>query len=231
MSEMFTGNSLTLTITDGIANLRFDNQSESVNKFDAATNAEFTQVVDLLEKNSETIDGLIVTSGKKVFIAGADITEFVAHFERPADEIETWLLDINHTFNRFEDLPFPKVSAINGAALGGGCEMTLVCEYRVMGQSAQIGLPETKLGIFPGFGGSVRAPRVIGVDNALELIATGNPLKPADALKVGLVDAVVADEQVEASARDLVQKCIKGELDWQAKRAEKLEPIKLNATE
>ncbi|MDO4441515.1 MAG: fatty acid oxidation complex subunit alpha FadB [Moraxella sp.] len=228
---MFTGNSLTLTITDGIANLRFDNQSESVNKFDAATNAEFTQVVDLLEKNSETIDGLIVTSGKKVFIAGADITEFVAHFERPADEIETWLLDINHTFNRFEDLPFPKVSAINGAALGGGCEMTLVCEYRVMGQSAQIGLPETKLGIFPGFGGSVRAPRVIGVDNALELIATGNPLKPADALKVGLVDAVVADERVEASARDLVQKCIKGELDWQAKRAEKLEPIKLNTTE
>lgn len=100
-----------------------------------------------------------------------------------------------------------------------------------MGQSGQVGFPETKLGIFPGFGGSVRAPRIIGVDNALELIATGNSLRPADALKVGLADAVVADDILEQSAIDLVRKCISGEIDWQTKRAEKLEPVKLNATE
>lgn len=230
MTEIFKGNSLTLTLVNGIANLCFDNQSQSVNKFDAKTNAEFTQVVELLEGRDD-IQGLVVTSGKKVFIAGADITEFVGHFQRSAGEIESWLLDINRTFNRFEDLPFPKVCAINGAALGGGCEMTLVCEYRVIGASGQVGFPETKLGIFPGFGGSVRAPRIIGVDNALELIAKGNALKPADAIKAGLVDAVVSDEYLEQSAQDLVKKCIQGELDWQAKRAEKLEPVKLNATE
>lgn len=228
---IYSGKSIQVSRLDGdIVKFHFNNESESVNKFDQATNAEFKEAVTALEQDT-SIKGLIVTSGKKVFIAGADITEFVGYFKKPQEELENWLLDINSVFNRFEDLPFPKVSAINGVALGGGCEMTLVCEYRVMGQSAQIGLPETKLGIFPGFGGSVRTPRIIGIDNALELIATGNPLKPNDALKVGLVDAVVADENVEQSALDLVKKCINGELDWQAKRAEKLEPVKLNKTE
>lgn len=228
---IYQGKSIQVSRLDGdIVKFHFNNENESVNKFDQATNAEFKEVVIALE-NDSTIKGAIVTSGKKVFIAGADITEFVSYFKRPQDELETWLLDINDTFNRFEDLPFPKVCAINGAALGGGCEMTLVCEYRIMGQSGQVGFPETKLGIFPGFGGSVRAPRIIGVDNALELIATGNSLRPADALKVGLVDAVVADDILEQSAIDLVHKCISGEIDWQAKRAEKLESVKLNKTE
>ncbi|UNU72615.1 fatty acid oxidation complex subunit alpha FadB [Moraxella nasovis] len=212
--------------TAGIAKMHFNAEDESVNKFDKSTNDEFRQAVIALE-NAKNIKGLIVTSGKKVFIAGADITEFVAYFQKDVSELEDWLLDINNTFNRFEDLPFPKVCAINGAALGGGCEMTLVCEYRVMATSASIGFPETKLGIFPGFGGSVRSPRIIGIDNALELIATANPLKPANALASGLVDALVSDDKLEASALDLVNKCIKGELDWQAKRAEKLEPVKL----
>ena len=228
---IYQGKSIQVSRLDGdIVKFHFNNENESVNKFDQATNAEFREAVIALE-NDSTIKGAIVTSGKKVFIAGADITEFLSYFKRPQDELETWLLDINDTFNRFEDLPFPKVCAINGAALGGGCEMTLVCEYRIMGQSGQVGFPETKLGIFPGFGGSVRAPRIIGVDNALELIATGNSLRPADALKVGLADAVVADDILEQSAIDLVRKCISGEIDWQAKRAEKLEPVKLNATE
>ncbi|MDO4426882.1 MAG: fatty acid oxidation complex subunit alpha FadB [Moraxella sp.] len=217
-------------LEDNIAQMHFDAKDESVNKFDQATNAEFAEAVTALE-NAKDVAGLVVTSGKKVFIAGADITEFVGYFERPLDEIETWILDINQTFNRFEDLPFPKVAAINGAALGGGCEMTLVCDYRVIGVSAQIGLPETSLGIFPGFGGSVRTPRVIGVDNALELIATGKPQKPADALAVGLVDAVVADEAVIPAAVDLVKKCVAGKLNWQARRTEKVSPIKLNPTE
>ncbi|WP_352289313.1 enoyl-CoA hydratase-related protein, partial [Psychrobacter sp. GW64-MNA-CIBAN-0177] len=88
---------------------------------------------------ADDVKGLIVTSSKGVFIAGADITEFVASFKQPEDEIKEWLIGINDVFNRFEDLPFPKVAAINGAALGGGCEMTLVCEYRVMSDKAIIG--------------------------------------------------------------------------------------------
>lgn len=227
---LYQSNALTLTVADTIAQLHFNNQSESVNKFDQATNAEFKEAVEILE-NSTDIQGLIVTSGKKVFIAGADITEFVGYFAKDENDIEAWLLDINATFNRFEDLSFPKVCAINGAALGGGCEMALVCDYRVIAKSAQIGLPETSLGIFPGFGGSVRLPRLVGLDNALELIATGKPQKSKDALAIGLVDAVIADDKVIESATDLLKKCIKGELDWQKRVREKRSPILLNATE
>jgi 3-hydroxyacyl-CoA dehydrogenase/enoyl-CoA hydratase/3-hydroxybutyryl-CoA epimerase/enoyl-CoA isomerase len=217
-------------LDDGIANMQFNAENESVNKFDAETNKQFGEAVSALEQASG-VKGLIVTSGKGVFIAGADITEFVGYFRKEASEIESWILEINAIFNRFEDLPFPKVAAINGAALGGGCEMTLVCEYRVMSDKAQIGLPETQLGIFPGFGGTVRTTRVIGVDNAIELIATAKAQKPADAIKVGLVDAVVAADDLENAAIDLVKKCIAGELDWQAKREEKLQPVKLNQLE
>lgn len=216
--------------TQGIVQFHFNATDESVNKFDRKTTQEYQEAVTALE-NRDDIQGLIVTSGKSVFIAGADITEFTEYFSRSKDEIEAWLLDINHIFNRFEDLPFPKVAAINGAALGGGCEMALVCDYRVAGVSAQIGLPETKLGIFPGFGGSVRLPRLIGIDNALEAIATGKAYQPDAALKLGLVDAVVADELLEQAAADLVKKCLAGEFDWQAKRQEKQVPVKLNQLE
>ena len=109
--------------------------------------------------------------------------------------------------------------------------MTLVCEYRVMGASGQIGLPETKLGIFPGWGGTIRGSRLLGIDNILEAVATAKFYKPDEALKVGFVDAVVADDALVDSAIDLVKKCIKGDLNWQARRQEKLEPVKLNQLE
>ena len=228
---VYQGNRITVTmLEDGIANMQYNAENESVNKFDAETNKQFAEVVSALEK-ADDVKGLIVTSSKGVFIAGADITEFVASFKQPEEEIKDWVININDAFNRFEDLPFPKVAAINGAALGGGCEMTLVCEYRVMSDKAIIGLPETQLGIFPGFGGTVRTTRVIGIDNALELIATGTPKKALDALKLGLVDATVAADDLQDAAIDLVKKCISGELDWQAKREEKLVPVKLNQLE
>ena len=228
---VYQGNRITVTmLEDGIANMQYNAENESVNKFDAETNKQFGEAVTALEK-ADNVKGLIVTSSKGVFIAGADITEFVGSFKNPESEIKDWVISINHDFNRFEDLPFPKVAAINGAALGGGCEMTLVCEYRVMSDKAIIGLPETQLGIFPGFGGTVRSTRVIGIDNALELIATGTPKKALAALKLGLVDATVAADDLQDAAIDLVKKCISGELDWKAKREEKLNPVKLNQLE
>ncbi|WP_040624932.1 fatty acid oxidation complex subunit alpha FadB [Moraxella macacae] len=228
---LYKSNSITVSrLDDGIVKLHFDNQTESVNKFDKATDQDFDQAVSVLEKSPD-IKGLIVTSGKKVFIAGADITEFLDYFSQDEAVVKDWIVDINKIFNRFEDLPYPKVCAINGAALGGGCEMTLVCDYRVISDTASIGLPEISLGIFPGFGGSVRTPRIIGIDNALELIATAKPLKPMEALKIGLVDAVVSEQNLEQAAIDLVKKCIKGDLDWQGRVAEKLNPVKLNQLE
>ncbi len=232
MSVLYQGNTLAVVqLADGFAKLHFDNQHESVNKFDQQTNQEFTQAVAVLEQHAKDIKGLLVTSGKSVFIAGADIGEFVVNFRRPAAELESWLVQINDVFNRFEDLPFAKVALINGAALGGGCEMTLMCDFRIMSSQAVIGLPETKLGIFPGFGGSVRVPRIIGVDNALEIIATAKTLKAKEALTLGLVDAVVAQDSLEQAGLDLLANCADGSIDWQAKHAEKQQPILLNATE
>ena len=131
----------------------------------------------------------------------------------------------------FEDLPVPTVAAINGIALGGGFEMTLVCDYRVMSEQAKVGLPETKLGIIPGYGGTMRLPRLIGADNAIEWIASGKDQRADVALKAGAVDAVVAPELLKDAATALLKQCIDGKLDYQAKRREKQEPLKLTKIE
>ena len=187
-----SGNAITVQmLSDGIAELRFDLQGESVNKFNRATAEDLKAATDAIKAHSD-ITGVVVTSGKPVFIVGADITEFGDNFAQGEAAIADWLGPVNAVFSGFEDLPVPTVAAINGIALGGGFEMCLVCDYRVMSTAAKVGLPEVKLGLFPGFGGSVRLPRVIGVDNALEWIAGGSEQRPDAALKVGAVDAVVA---------------------------------------
>lgn len=217
-------------LADGIAELRFDLQGESVNKFNQVTLQDLKAAVDAIQASSE-IKGLIVTSGKPVFIVGADITEFGSYFSKGQETIADNILQAHAVFNAFEDLNMPKVAAINGLALGGGFEMCLACEYRVMSATAQVGLPEVKLGIFPGYGGTVRLSRLIGIDNALEWIGTGAQQKADAALKVGAVDAVVAPEQLQEAAIDVVKKALAGKFNWQAKRQEKLDPVKLNQIE
>ena len=123
------------------------------------------------------------------------------------------------------------MTAINGTALGGGFEMALVCDYRVMSDTAKIGLPETKLGIIPGYGGTTRLPRLIGADNAIEWIASGKEQRATEAMRCGAVDAVVEPELLRDAALALVQQCIDGKLDYEAKRREKQEPLKLNKIE
>ena len=223
----YSGKAVSVTLLDdGIAELKFDLQGESVNKFNRETVEDLQAAVDAI-KGDSNIKGLIVTSGKGVFIVGADITEFTDMFKLPEDEIAGWCLKSNQVFNAVEDLDMPTVCAINGIALGGGLEMALACDYRVMADSAQVGLPEVKLGLFPGFGGTVRMPRVIGVDNAVEWIAAGGQHRADKALKDGVVDAVVPADKVRDSAIALVKECLAGKLDYSKKRAEKLEPLKL----
>ncbi len=225
------GNAITVQmLSDGIAEFRFDLQGESVNKFNRATIEDFQAAIAAVKANAE-IKGLIVTSAKSTFIVGADITEFGQNFAQGEQAIVEWSLPVHEIFSSFEDLNIPKVAAINGMALGGGFEMCLVCDYRVMSEQAQVGLPEIKLGIFPGFGGTVRLSRVIGIDNAVEWMAMAAPKKPAAALKDGAVDAVVAADKLQNAAIDLVKQAIAGRLDWKAKRQEKLDPIKLNPLE
>ena len=223
----YSGKAVSVTLLDdGIAELKFDLQGESVNKFNRETVEDLQAAVDAI-KGDSNIKGLIVTSGKGVFIVGADITEFTDMFKLPEDEIAGWCLKSNQVFNAVEDLDMPTVCAINGIALGGGLEMALSCDFRVMADSAQVGLPEVKLGLFPGFGGTVRMPRVIGVDNAVEWIAAGGQHKADKALKDGVVDAVVPADKVRDSAIALVKECLAGKIDYKKKRSEKLEPLKL----
>src|SRR5690606_28537927 len=211
---------------DGIAKLKFDLQGESVNKFNRETVEDLQAAVDAI-KGDSNIKGLIVTSSKSVFIVGADITEFTDMFKLPEEDIAGWCLKSNKAFNAIEDLPFPTVTAINGIALGGGLEMCLATDYRVMSAKAEVGLPEVKLGLFPGFGGTVRMPRVIGVDNAVEWIAAGGQHRADKALKDGVVDAVTEPEKLRDAAIRMAKDAAAGKLDWKAKRSEKLEPVKL----
>ncbi len=228
---IYSGSAISVSLlSDGIAELKFDLTSESVNKFDRTTFAELSAATDAIRADKQ-VQGVIVTSGKGVFIVGADITEFDVLFAGGEAQVAAWVVNANKIFAAFEDLDMPKVAAINGFALGGGFEMTLACEYRVMSTAAKVGLPETKLGLMPGFGGTIRLPRLIGVDNAVEWIASGAERRPEAALKDGAVDAVVAPEKLKDAAIDLVRQCLAGKLDWRAKRAEKLAPLKLNSTE
>ena len=228
---IYQGNAIKLSQqADGLAELQFDLSNESVNKFNVATLEELAQALDALGKASG-IKGLVLTSAKPVFIVGADITEFNGVFSRGDDAIASYLGRANAIFSQLEDLPYPTVAAINGYALGGGLEVCLACDYRVMSDAAKIGLPETKLGIIPGFGGTVRLPRLVGVDHAIEWIAGAAEQKPANALELGAVDAVVAGELLREAAFDLCKQAANGVFDYKARRAEKTGPLALNDIE
>ncbi|MAM56580.1 MAG: fatty acid oxidation complex subunit alpha FadB [Salinicola sp.] len=228
---LYQGDAIRVEVQDGgIALLTLDLKDEAINKLSSAVIGELSLAVDALEAETG-LKGLIVASAKDVFIVGADITEFHAMFARD----ESFLVDMNtriHAlFNRIEDLPFPTVTALNGLALGGGCELSLTTDFRVMAETAQIGLPETKLGIVPGWGGCVRLPRLIGADNAIEWIAGGSQNDAETAFKVGAVDDVVPQDRLMAAARDILDKANAGDFDYRARRTEKGSPLKLNAVE
>ncbi|MBT8108423.1 MAG: fatty acid oxidation complex subunit alpha FadB [Gammaproteobacteria bacterium] len=229
---IYSGKAISVQATaDGIAELCFDLQDDSVNKFNALTLGELQEATAAIAADT-SLKGVIVTSGKPVFIVGADIMEFGALFGASEDKIADKILRINlDVFNAFEDLPIPTVAAINGIALGGGFEMGLACDYRVMSKTAKIGLPEIKLGIIPGYGGTTRLPRLVGADNAIEWIASGNEQKANEALRCGAVDAVVTPELLHEAATSLLKQCIGGKLDYMAKRQGKQAPLQLKPVE
>ena len=228
---MFQGKALTVSLSsDGIAELTFDLQGESVNKFSLLVVSELQQVLDVLE-GAKNVRGLLVKSAKDVFIVGADIMEFGSVFAAGPEQITGHLALNNKNFCRLEDLPFPTVVAINGFALGGGLEFCLACDYRIASTAAKVGLPETKLGIIPGWGGTVRLPRIAGLDTAVEWIAAGKENDAQAALTARVVDAVVEPAKLHDAALNCLQQCIDGKFDYQARREQKKVPLKLNFIE
>ena len=229
---MYSGKALKVEmLPSGAANLVFDLEGSSVNKFNQTTLKELREVVTVLQDSS--VSGLIVSSAKPAFIVGADITEFTAMFSEPEDTILSWLVESNKVFNDLEDLPFPTVTAINGIALGGGFEMALTTHYRVGTVKSVVGFPEVKLGILPGFGGTVRLPRLIGADNANHWISSGSHIKAPQAQTEGAIDAIVEEDKLIAACEDMINQCNSGKLDYRAVRETKnsaltLQPIELN---
>src|SRR5262252_9755109 len=175
---------------DGLAIVTFDLPGEKVNKFSRAVLEELESLVGRLAGETR-IRALLLQSGKPdVFIAGADVKEFVN--ARPEDSSEL-VRRVQGLFERVARLSFPTVAAIDGACLGGGTELALCCDYRVMSDSrkSQLGLPAVRLRTLPPWGGTTRLPRLVGLSAALDLILTGKTLDARRARKVGLVDEAV----------------------------------------
>lgn len=217
-------------LNNGILKVVFDLKDQSANVFNALALKELGETLAVIKKQNAR--GLLFTSGKAGgFVFGADVTEFLDHFKKTESELTTWIASINDIFNGYEDLPYPKVALVNGFALGGGCEIALTMDYRLASPKAAIGLPETKLGIIPGWGGTVRLPRIIGADHAIEWVTGAKHYKAEDALKFGAVDGIVEDAKLEEAGLKLLEKCIAGEMDWKARVTAKKSPLKLDKIE
>ncbi|HEY7753768.1 MAG TPA: 3-hydroxyacyl-CoA dehydrogenase NAD-binding domain-containing protein [Steroidobacteraceae bacterium] len=190
------------TDADGVAWLTLDQQGASANTLGSVVMRELND--RLAEVEAARPRALVVRSAKDSgFIAGADITEFtgLSDLEQAYRLVRTG----QQVFDRIEALPMPTVAAIHGFALGGGLELALSCRYRVGADDGRLnlGLPEVMLGIHPGFGGTVRAPALIGVPAALDLMLTGKSLRGDAALRLGLIDRLVPREKLDATARDV----------------------------
>ncbi|MBE8215942.1 MAG: fatty acid oxidation complex subunit alpha FadB [Endozoicomonadaceae bacterium] len=209
-----------------IVSLIFDHQVDTVNKLSRTTLNEFKSAIEAI-KQLDDIQGLLIKSGKKDFIVGADIDEFIEFTQLTEEQLSDWLKQVNILFKSIEDFSFPTVSLVSGYALGGGFELCLCTDYRILDIEASVGLPEVKLGLFPGFGGTVRLPRLIGADNAIEWICLGRSYTAKEALQFGAIDAMVPLNQLEIAGLDLLARCQTGELDWKASRQKKLKPLSL----
>ena len=204
---------LTAAVDDGVAVVTLDLPGETINKFSRAVRAEFAALLTTLEDDA-AVRAIVIISGKpEMFVAGADINEFVA--ARTEEEATRLSRDGQKLLDRVERCRKPIVAAIHGTCLGGGLELVLACHYRVASDRAKtvFGAPEVQLGLLPGAGGCNRLPRAVGLRAALQLILTGKSVPAARALKMGLVDelvppAILRDVAV-AAARRLAEQPVK----------------------
>jgi enoyl-CoA hydratase len=186
------------------------NRPEKLNALNDAMIGELDQALDVVLRRDD-IGGVILTgAGAKAFVAGADIAELAG--QGPLDG-RARAARGQRVFTRLETSPKPTIAAINGYALGGGLELALACHIRIAAEGARVGLPETKLGIGPGYGGTQRLPRLVGKGRALQLILTGEMIDAAEAHRIGLVNRVVpAGALLDAAGEMMRQMLEKGPL-------------------
>ncbi|MBX7232290.1 MAG: enoyl-CoA hydratase/isomerase family protein [Bdellovibrionales bacterium] len=209
--------SLRLVSHGPIAVLEWDLIGEKVNKLSSPIMARFREI--LAELKTSPYKAIIFVSKKqKIFIAGADIEEIKGLSN--AMECRQVLSEAHEIFNALEDLPIPTIAAIHGACLGGGCELVMACDYRLASDAKEtkIGLPEIKLGVFPGFGGCLRLPRIVGLQASLDIILQGKSVDSKKALKMGWVDECVPEQLLEKRAFALAQEIVSGKKGKQFKK-------------
>ncbi len=194
---------LLVEIKNGIAIVTI-NRPQALNALNVGTFSDLKQFFGADALKIEGLKGVILTgSGEKAFAAGADITEFMALNPASASQLSKRGQDIFLLIERFAK---PVIAAVNGFALGGGCELAMACHLRIAGERAKFGQPEVNLGIIPGYGGSQRLIQYIGKTKALELLLTADMLNAEDALRLGLVNHVVPAGEEVAKATEIMEK-------------------------
>ncbi|KAB2338930.1 enoyl-CoA hydratase [Cytobacillus depressus] len=167
---------------------------------------ELGEIFTEISEDPNVITVIVTGAGNRAFMAGADIKEFPSWLEKSEEELMQLTMEIHQTFNMIEHLKKPTIAALNGITLGGGCELALAFDIRIAEEQVQIGLPEVKLGLFPGGGGTQRLPRLIGPAKAKELMFTGEPISAAEALKIGLINQVTENGKALESAIVMAKK-------------------------
>lgn len=178
------------------------NRPDKLNAINKTVMQEIDLAVTEIEKNEEIKGGIITGSGVKGFVAGADISEFVGLSGSEGKKLARKGQDI---FFRIENCSKPIIAAVNGFALGGGCELAMACHFRIASENAKFGQPEVNLGLIPGYGGTQRLVQLIGKGRALELLMSGGMIDAPTALQYGLVNYVVSSDELLNKAKSILQ--------------------------
>ncbi len=192
---------LLFEIRDAVA-IVIVNRPEKLNALNSAVIAELGDVADRMRKDPAILGMILTGAGPKAFVAGADIGEIAA--QGPVDG-KARSLEGQRAFRNLERCGKPVIAAVNGFALGGGCELAMACHLRVASDQARFGQPEVKLGIGPGYGGTVRLPRLVGKGRALELLLTGQMIDAQEAYRIGLVNRVVPADRLMGESEQLLR--------------------------
>jgi enoyl-CoA hydratase len=200
---------ITLTKNEGIALLTI-NRPNQLNALNKQTLGEISAAFEGMRDDVETKVVILTGSGEKAFVAGADIKEF-AHFSC-AEGAELAKEGHMTVFNLIEEFPKPVIAAVNGFALGGGLELAMSAHVRIASDNARMGLPETSLGVIPGYGGTQRLPQLIGKGRALEMIFSAKMIDAATALEYGLVNRVVPQAELLGAAEEMARSFMKNSI-------------------
>lgn len=195
-------NNLLLQINDKTALVTI-NRPDKLNALNHTTLVELKNIFEELKNNDEVYSVIITGSGEKAFVAGADIAELN---KLNMVEGKNFAEFGQSVFNIIENFEKPVIAAVNGFALGGGCELALACHFRVAAENAKFGQPEVNLGIIPGYGGTQRLARLVGSGRAMEMILTGDMIDANEALRIGLVNKVFPASELHAKVFEIAQK-------------------------